>query len=147
MLLQCIFLGLSMKLKSFIFMCLMGLMASAFSGSHHLHPEAKPATGQAKTSLKWPGYCEIEIINDSFSDVIVTGVFDDGSLLNSFAIPAHDAPHYISLYYYGYCHNGMDLYIDSLDGYRLYSGYTPNRTGLHIVPYLNTQLKIKIEKK
>lgn len=100
----------------------------------HYYPNAEtPAiTKKEIPDLKYPGYCEIEIINDSHYTVRVTGVFSDGSELIPFRIYPHEYPHYIYLYYYGWCHYGMDIYIETLAGYRVYSGYTRRYDTIHI---------------
>lgn len=86
----------------------------------------------SEQNFKYPGYCEIEIVNNSNYTVIVSGVFSDGSDLIPFRIYPFEYPHYISLYYYGWCHYGMDIYIQTLDGYRVYSGYTRRYDSIYI---------------
>jgi hypothetical protein len=86
--------------------------------------------------LGWPGYCEIEIINQSNNDVNVYGVYDDGIALAPFSIYSYEFPHYISLYYYGYCHAGMNLYIDTFYGSSVYAGYVSRYSTIRIVPSL-----------
>lgn len=114
--------------------------------NHHVYPIADDAATpvSANKALKWPGYCEIEVINDSFTTVRVYGYFDDGMMMRPFNIYTFEYPHYISLFYYGYCHAGMDLYVDTRSGYPLYSGYTLNNTTIHIVPYMAKE-KPKVE--
>lgn len=116
--------------------CLCG--ASFAAENKHVYPEKTTDTSSSKTvkDLKYPGYCEIEIINNSDTNVRVSGYFDDGERLKSFKVYAHEYPHYISLYYYGYCHYGMDLYIRTLSGYTIYSGYTVRNQTIYITPYL-----------
>ncbi len=138
-----------MKLKSLIFACCFSFFGALFAANQHVHPQA--ANGgdvkSANKSVSWPGYCEIEIVNQSYEQVRVFGIFDDGSSLPPFNIYMNDAPHYISLYYYGYCHSGMNLYVDTLDGYSVYSGYTPTNTTIRVVPYLTNQVKAEIQAK
>jgi hypothetical protein len=115
-----------MKLKSLLFVCCLSLFSSAFADNRHVHPQAK--TNDIKAGVKnamYPGYCEIEIINDNYDFVNVYGQFDDGSYMAPFSVFRYEAPHYISLYYYGYCHQAMNLTIDTSYGARIYSGYTP----------------------
>ncbi|KTD16565.1 hypothetical protein [Legionella jordanis] len=140
-----------MKLKSLLFVCCFGLLTSAFADNHHFHPQANKAEANAAAAkptdkAKLPGYCEIEIINSSFDDVRVYGVFDDGTTLNPFSIYSYEAPHYIDLFYYGYCHAGMNLWIDTYSGYRVYAGYTYTNSTVRIVPYLK-QTKVEITSK
>ena len=125
-----------MKLKSIAISCLVALCPSVYATNTHVHPEDK--TKEAVTSAapavqaKYAGFCEIEIINQSSDDVRVSGTFDDGAPLYPFTIYSYEAPHYISLFYYGYCHYGMDLYIDSYYGYPLYAGYTRRESTIRI---------------
>ncbi|VEG92425.1 hypothetical protein [Legionella spiritensis] len=137
-----------MKLKSLLFVCCLGLLSAAFADNRHIHPQAKEK--DVKSSVKnamYPNYCEIEIINDSYDGVNVYGRFDDGSYLDAFSIRRYEAPHYISLYYYGYCHSWMNIYIDTFSGYHVYSGYTPVNSTIRIVPYLKNQLKAEVSSK
>jgi hypothetical protein len=143
-----------MKLRSLILGICLSLCTSVFAANNqHLHPQAnntdnQPATnGSVAKNLKYPGYCEIEIINRSFSNVSVYGTFDDGTSLQPFDIYSFESPHYISLYYYGYCHYGMNIYINTFGGSYVYSGYTPVGTTIRVVPYLANQLKAEISKK
>lgn len=126
-----------MKLRSIAMVGLLGLVSSAYADNHHVHPQDKSTAETVAPLLKakYAGNCEIEIINQSYDDVRVNGTFDDGSPLQPFTIYSYEAPHYISLYYYGYCHYGMDLFIDSYYGYNLYSGFTTGGSTVRIVPY------------
>lgn len=139
-----------MKLKSLLFVCCLGLLSSAFAQNRHVHPQAKPADVNAVAGTKnamMPGYCEIEIDNYRNENLVVTGQFDDGSYLPPFTIYRYDAPHYISLYYYGYCHNGMYLSVQDYAGYYLYSGYTPVESKVTLYPYMKAQAKADVAKK
>ena len=117
-----------MKFKALILGLCVGFCATAIGANQQFHPDA---TSEEKQELKWLGYCEIEIVNDSFEDLRVYGTYDNGFSMLPFYIFSFEAPHYISLYYYGYCHRGMNLYIDTLHGWPLYAGYTP--VGMTIV--------------
>lgn len=124
-----------MKLKSFLFVVLFSLFTNVFAANTHLHPKADAADKKPSAKgLTYPGPCEIEIINDSYTDVNVFGTFDDGSTIN-FNIYRFESPHYISLYYYGYCHSRMYLTITS-PYYTVYSGWTDVHSTIRIVPYL-----------
>ncbi len=135
-----------MKFKALFWLsCLLCSMSTFADQNHHVYPEIESSISKPhQDGLKWPGYCEIEVINDSYTSVRVYGVFDDGVMLRPFTIYTYEYPHYISLYYYGYCHYGMDLYVDTLSGYRLYAGYTTANTTIHIVPYMMKE-KPKVE--
>lgn len=87
-------------------------------------PHSEIKSLKSSKELTTPGYCQIEIVNHSNYVIRVFGVFDDGEELRTFRMYPHEYPHYISLFYYGYCHYGMNLDIETLSGYRIYSGYT-----------------------
>ncbi len=134
-----------MKLKSIILMCCLSLCTSVFAANLHLHSQENKNENMAPNKgLMWPGYCEIEIINDSYDDVHVFGVFDDGSSLQPFNVYSYESPHYISLFYYFYCHSGMDIYIDTFRGVRVYAGYTRSNSTIHIVPLFGNQIKAEV---
>jgi hypothetical protein len=139
-----------MKIKALILGCCLGMSSVVFAAANqHAYPEAENTkTQNTAKELQWPGYCEIEIINQSYDDIRVTGVFEDGTMLRPFIIYSYESPHYISLYYYGYCHRGMDLDIDSLDGYHLYGGYTRRQSSIRVVvPYLANKAKVEVQMK
>ncbi len=134
-----------MKFKGFVVACLFTLFSPVFAANQHVHSDANNDTQMAQSAkdskltnaakkMGWPGYCEIEIINHSYSDVRVNGVFDDGIALTPFSVYSYESPHYISLFYYGYCHDGMDLYIDTFYGTPVYAGYVPRYSTVRIVP-------------
>jgi len=137
-----------MKLKAIAMSCLMALGSSAYTMNNHIHPEDKSGAvpGAPALKTKLAGYCEIEVINQSYRDVLVSGTFDDGYPLDPFILYSFELPHYISLFYNGYCHYGMDLYIDSAYGYPLYSAYTRGGTTVRIVPYLKDKAKVELAK-
>ncbi|STX29543.1 Uncharacterised protein [Legionella beliardensis] len=139
-----------MKLKSLLLACGLGLLSTAYAENHHVHPKAEGLKSEAVNSAKkamTPGYCEIEIINNSYDNVTVYGRFDDGSSLTPFNVYSFEAPHYIDLHYYGYCHRDMYLDIVTFNGYHIYSGYTRSETTVRIVPYLKNQVKAEIKAK
>ena len=122
-----------MKLKSLLFIVCFSFITNIFAANLHLHPKA--ANEDKKTIQKgitYPGYCQIELINQSYTDVRVFGTFDDGSTID-FDMYRYESPHYISLYYNFYCHNGMYLTIQS-PFYTLYSGWTDVNSTIRIVP-------------
>jgi len=112
-----------MKIRSLLFVACFSLLSTGFAETHHFH--AKANENASANQRVFPGSCEIEIINDSFYDLNVYGRFDDGSLMAPFAIKHWAKPHYVSLFYYGTCHAGMDFYIETSDGVHKYNGYTP----------------------
>ncbi|MFC3908719.1 hypothetical protein ACFORL_06465 [Legionella dresdenensis] len=120
-----------MKLKSLLFVCLFSMLSSVFADSRHVHPKADAGENKsaAVKNAFLPGYCEIEIANYSERNVTVYGTFDDNSTMTPFNIYSGETPHYISLYYYGYCHASMWLDIYTFRGQRVYAGYTgPGQT-------------------
>ena len=89
-----------MKLKSLIFGLCISLCSSVFASNQHTHPQANNSDNKTtEKSAAWADYCEVEVINNSFSDLRVYGVFDDGSSLIPFTVYSFGAPQYISLYY------------------------------------------------
>lgn len=107
------------KLNVFFLAGLLGFFSAAHAANQHVHPQADAL----KSSANWAGSCEIEIINRSFSDVRVFGLFDDGIPLEPFNVYSFELPHYISLYYNGYCHRGMELDIDTFNGMHVFGDY------------------------
>lgn len=137
-----------MKLKSLLFSLCLSMLSSAYATNQHIHPNDGPVEkSPTDKNFTWPGYCEIEIINRSYQDVYVYGEFDDGYRLDPFVIYSFEGPHYISLYYYGYCHSGMYLYISTEQGYLLYSGYAQRRSSIRVVPYYANQMKVEVTAK
>ncbi len=134
-----------MKIKSLILGCCLSLCTTAFAGNQHVHPLAESIKNRPiQPEMKWPGPCQIEIINQSYDDIRVFGMFDDGTTMRPFNVYAYEAPQYISLEYYGYCHAGMDLDIDSFSGYHLYGGYTRRESSIRIFPYLANKAKAQV---
>ena len=135
-----------MKLRSLLFVVCFSLFTNIFAANIHLHPKADQADKKpAGKSMMYPGYCQIEIINDSFTDVRVFGTFDDGSTLD-FNIYRYESPHYISLFYNFYCHSSMYITIQS-PFYTVYSGWTNVNSTIRVVPYLQNQSKVQISKR
>lgn len=135
-----------MKFMRFVFAFSLVFSASTFANNQHLHPKADDTSlAKAPTSVAFRGNCEIEIINRSFEDVRVYGVFDDGLSMDPFNVYSFEAPRYIPLFYYGYCHDGMDLYIDTFSGYNIFSGYVARYTTIRIVPSRMGSQHVKIE--
>jgi hypothetical protein len=117
--------------------------------SHHRYPGSKETVQTIKTAQDAkPAFysCEIEIVNDSFSNVTVYGRYDDGVPLNPFNVYSYEYSHYIDLFYNGYCHSGMYLSVVTFSGYTIFSGYVFTGSTIHVVPSLNKQLKVTVEK-
>jgi len=130
-----------MKLISLFLGCILCLSTSVFASNRHNHPQTENA---ATPDMKWAGNCEVEIINQSYLDVQVFGVFDDGVALDPFNIYSFSPAHYISLYYNGYCHAGIDLDIDTFSGYHVFGYYVHRGTTVLIVPDMMNQVKATI---
>ncbi len=136
-----------MKVKSFLLLVCLSLCSLGYAENRHIHPQATDQTiNSTVKNAMYPGYCQIEIINDSYQNVLVSGQFDDGAALSPFNIYPHEIPHYVSLFYYNYCHANMYLSITS-NGYVIYSGYANVGSTIRIVPYLQGQLKAKVSVK
>ena len=145
-----------MKFNALLIVGLLGFFSEVNAENLHLHahpdslarPKPTDATVSAPSAspdhqVGVPGYCEIEIINRSYDDVRVSGVFDDGLGLVPFYAYSFGYPEYISLYYYGYCHDGMDLYIDTYYGRPVFSGYVSRWTTIRIVPEYSGSKELK----
>jgi len=132
-----------MKLKSLLLVICFSLFPQVFEANLHINSKANESDKKSiAKETTFPGYCEIEVINDSYSDVRVYGTYDDGSIVD-FNIYRFEAPHYISLYYYLYCHSGMYLTIQSSYGV-IYSAWTSVDSSIRIVPYLDKKAKIEL---
>lgn len=138
-----------MKFKALCLVVFLSLFSSTgFTTNLHVYPQTENNTAVEKNNkLGLPGYCEIEIINNSYSDLRINGIFDDGTSLQPFNVYSFESPHYISLYYYGYCHAGMDLDIDTLNGYHVFGGYVRTHSTIRIMPYLSNKAKAEIKAK
>ncbi len=139
-----------MKLKSVLLFLCFSLCSNLFAANLHIHPKADektaaPGIQAAKDAMNYPGYCQIEIINDTYSDLRVFGTFDDNSPL-FFNIYRYDPPHYVNLFYYSYCHSGMYLTIQN-QYYTVFSGWVNVDSTVRIIPYLKNQAKVDIQAK
>ena len=129
-----------MKLKSLLLIVYLLMYGQSFAHSvQHFHPQEKP-----EDKSLFPAYCLIEIYNNSYEDFTVYGEFDDGARLRPFNVYSFEAPHYVSLFYYRYCHRDMFLTIVSFGGYTVYSDYTPANSTIVINNYL-TQPKAELQ--
>ena len=71
-----------MKLKSLLFILCISVFGNIFAANVHINPKADAADKKSIAQLaRYPSYCQIELINDSFTDLYVYGTFDDGVLL------------------------------------------------------------------
>lgn len=141
-----------MKFKSLLFVGCLGLFSAAFADDNrHVHPQAnnnKEAKAATK-SPRMPGYCEIEIVNYSYDDVIVSGLFDDNTAMKPFTVYSYGPPEYVDLYYHDYCHPGMRLFINSYRGYNVFSSYVGVGNTVTVYPSVNlaNKLSVKIQAK
>lgn len=127
------------------------------ASSHHQYPGAKTSTPPLQSSIKpgAPGYydsCNVEIMNDSFSDITVYGRYDDGVPVTPFNIYRYEYSHYVDLFYPDLldmwrCHSGVYLSIVTLyGGYPIFSGYVFVGSIVHVVPSLAGKMKVEIQK-
>lgn len=131
-----------MKLKSVILACGLALMGQSYAANVHTHQNLD--TKSKKEAFR-PGFCEIEIMNYSNSDVRVWGVFDDNTTIDFF-IYRYEAPHYINLYYNGYCHHSMYITIQAPFS-TIYSNYTSVYSTLMIYPALAGSQELSVQRK
>jgi hypothetical protein len=106
------------------------LMNSSIAANTNAHFYPQVANNE-KLELSSP--CLIKITNDSQYDILITGVFDDGSPLSPFIIYAYEQPQFISLFYYNICHGIMNIGIETTSGLKLYQQET----------YVNSRIRIK----
>ncbi len=109
-----------MKLKTLAVSALLFVSGvhSAVADEHHYFP------GKQEKSTKSfvPGYCEVEIYNNTPTTISIYAVYDSWNKLHFMMYPQER--HYVSLDYNGYCHSNM--YMEAYDSIgMLYSGYTP----------------------
>ncbi len=109
-----------MKPVTLFFVCILCLCSSVFATNRHFPQQAG---NQSVRGVMWDDECEVEILNHSFMDIRVSGVYDDGSVLYPFNVYSFEPAHYITLYFNGYCHDGIDLDIDTLQGVHIYGNY------------------------
>jgi hypothetical protein len=126
-----------------MFYCL-SLCSTLFAAQTYLHPTTDK--DKITKSVNYPGFCQIEVINKSADDVIVSGVYDNGAPLYPFNIYSSDFPRYINMYYYGACHSSIYINVDTFSGYRKFSGYVFTSTTLWLDSRLNGELKAEIKK-
>jgi hypothetical protein len=81
----------------------------------------------------YPGHCQIEIVNDSHENVTVHVTFEDGSSA-SFQMRTYEPPHYVDLFFYGYCHSHAHVRVSD-SKHVLYDGWTNVHSTIRIVPY------------
>jgi hypothetical protein len=140
-----------MKLKAIVLGLCVGVIGSGQAATVHTHPKANvSANSTTPHKNRMPGYCQIEIINNSYAPVRVHEQFDDGAT-DSFVIYPYEVPHIIDLFddYYGYCHQSMHLLIKSTvyPYYTLYSGVTRVGNTVRIVPTLGKGQKVEVQPK
>lgn len=141
-----------MKIKSLLIACCFGLMGNAIADNRHYfpgHDSAPVEAAAAQTDLKATaaGWCEVEIINQSYDNVTVYATLDNGAAVAPFDIYSWEAPHYVDLAYRGYCNSRAYLDIVTFSGYHVFSGYAYGGATVRLVPYLNKQVKAEIKSK
>lgn len=117
----------------------------------HMHPQINAADQKASAtqSTKANVFCGIEIMNNSQYSVHVSGVFDDNARLGDFDVFPYEAPHFIDLFYYGYCHASMYINIQSnVYPYSiLYQGQTSAGSTLRIYNSLSNSVQVEAVRK
>ena len=140
-----------MRLKSLFLGLCIGVFSTVHAANTHLHPQANDADKKvsATQGSKTVNFCGIEISNTSNYTVHVSGVFDDNTRLDDFNVYPYEVPHFIDLYYYGYCHASMYIRIQSnvYPYYILYDGQAPVGTTLRVVDSLANALKVETVRK
>lgn len=135
-----------MKLKSLLLVASFSLLAHAYAANVHTHPKTDTTDKNAVAKgLTYPGYCQIEIINDSLYDIHVSGTFDDNAPLDFFAY-RYDAPHYINMYYYGYCHSSMYLTLQAAQWpyQTFYSNWTSVDSTIRVGTFFNKEVTAEV---
>lgn len=118
-----------MKLKSLLFVCLMGLFVTSFAGNRHAPVYNEQAIAKSATKkVQMPGPCQIEVINQSDYLLKVDGEVSDVygiiGIVDTFSIPVYDAPHIIELRgANGYCPYGMYVHIRKSGWFSDYIAY------------------------
>jgi len=136
-------------LFAFVFICAQPVLAENLPNRHFYPNSLQNAAPEATVKDQKLGVfgCYIEILNDSYSSVIVTGRYDDGVPLIPFNIYSFEYSHYIDMFYSGYCHNGMYLNIETFDGYPVFSGYVYTGSTIHIVTWYANKIKADVSLK
>lgn len=137
-----------MKLKSLMVSLCLSACSMAFAGEQPLNAQGNGAGPLAASkNLSAPGYCEVELINQSYDNVTVYGTYEDGVSMKPFNMYRYDTYH-IPLYYYYSCHSSIYLDIVTFNGAHIYSSWTRTGQIVRIVPsYFSGQLKVELEKK
>lgn len=134
-----------MKLNAVVLGCMMGFSSALIAAPQHMHTQKADSKLTSSYAPTWANDCEIEIINRSYVDVRVSGMFDDGESLRPFITYSFGVPEYITLYYDGYCHDGMELDIDSVYGRHIYAGYVRGGQTVTIRPSFMNQVKAELK--
>lgn len=112
-----------MKFKWLLLIGCLGLSTLSFADNIHVHPPMRMSDSQlADKKPTTLGYCQIEIVNGTSDNLLVSGYFDDGYYLDPFFVYGVNRSGflgYVSLYYYNInyadfiCNDSMTLYIDN----------------------------------
>ena len=135
-----------MKLKSLLLVCGVSLFNNVYAGNIHTHqPSNNLVQAAADKAVMRPSNCQIEIINNSYNDVRVFGIFDDSTTVDFF-VYRYDPVQYIDLYYHGYCHPNMFITLQTPYS-TIYSNYTDVYSTLTVYPSLAKATMEKVEVK
>ena len=91
------------------------------------------ALAMAAPAPAYPGHCQIELVNDSHESITVHVTFDDGTPI-VFQMHSLDSPHYVDLFFHGYCHSRAHVTVSDWK-HILYHNYTNVQSTIRIVPY------------
>lgn len=119
-----------MNLKKLVLIVCFALLSPSISADIHRHVRAEETAG--KEALR-AGFCEVKIINESYDDVSIGGMFEDGAPLTPFNLYASSSPAYISLYFSGYCHSSIFLDIRTFSGQPVFYDYAYANSIVRIV--------------
>ena len=128
-----------MKFKALFVAMGFSLITSVSAESNHFYFDAKKPT-----TVAMPYYCEIEIDNNSFNDVVIYGVTQDGRTMPPTRLNHFSPPYYIYLgFSNGFCPNnqGMMLYIDTVSGYPVSEAYYPVGSIITLTSQFNNSIK------
>ncbi len=135
-----------MKKHLWLMFCCLSLTTSVFAVNHHFSSQASPREAANGKMITEPGFCEIEIINQSNFNLVISGHLENGAVLKPFHFPFYDAPHYVSAYSKGRCYPGMYIKIDTLTGYPVFYDYVYTYQTLYVFPF-GREAKAKVSAK
>jgi hypothetical protein len=135
-----------MKLKSLMVSLCLSACSVAFAGQQSFTQVNGSDPLPASKHLSVPGYCEVEVINQSYDNITVYGTYENGVSIEPFSMYQYDTYH-IPLYYNYTCSDKIYVDIVTFKGVHIYSAWTRVGQILRIVPsYFNGPLNVELEK-